>query len=74
MIIYFLVDYYASQDTVAEWLTRCPAKAVPFGRLSSNLSGVEWADSSGVEHLTADQEVTGSNPVRPSLLTRYSSV
>ena len=25
---------------MVEWLTRCPAKAVPFGRLSSNLSGV----------------------------------
>jgi hypothetical protein len=33
--------------------------------------GCMWADSSVVEHLTADQEVTGSNPVRPSLLLFY---
>lgn len=27
-------------DTVAEWLTRQPAKLLPFGRVSSNLTGV----------------------------------
>lgn len=29
-------------DTVVEWLTRCPAKALPFGRMSSNLIGVVY--------------------------------
>ena len=31
----------------------------------SKLQQCEWAYSSVVEHLTADQEVTGSNPVGP---------
>ena len=30
------------QDTLAEWLTRGPAKAVSFGRAGSNPAGVEF--------------------------------
>lgn len=33
-------------DTVAEWLTRQPAKLLPFGRVSSNLTGVVFLTSS----------------------------
>ena len=41
--VYFLgFTQECYEDTLAEWLRRCPAKAMGFPRKSSNLLGVEF--------------------------------
>ena len=39
-LIKMALNWFKCQDTLAEWLTRGPAKAVSFGRAGSNPAGV----------------------------------
>lgn len=49
------------------------AKLVPYSEWMYLLGRLERGCSSGVEHLTADQEVSGSNPDAPCFMSNLNT-